>query len=345
MDSAHPTLNHGLDEIWNSLIQEWPGHGLVRRRLASSRGVDLFAFVEPSLGQGTYRRGFNIVAEGSGNQVEAGLPDVFGLITRTSFDSGTRISLIVAESHLALGAVFVPLADDLVRHTMDTMEDIFTVVARRLRLWRDFFLESVTGLSENQQVGLFAELEALVSEFIPRIGVERAVSSWFGPEGAAQDFADERLAVEVKATAASAASELTISSEIQLDDSIMSPLLLLAYSVDSRDSGSGRSLPDMVDHVRMVVAASESSVSTFEDRLLKSGYIDAHRSRYTKKYRMRESQWMNVSGKFPRLRRVDLPEGVGKVKYRINLSACRPWFLLDENVDSLFEEVYSSESN
>jgi hypothetical protein len=62
------------------------------------------------------------------------------------------------------------------------------------------------------------------------------------------------------------------------------------------------------------------------DRLLEYGYADVHRYRYDHtRYTVRELWVLEVADGFPRITELDLPEGVGRVRYQLSLTACADW--------------------
>jgi hypothetical protein len=274
------------------------------------------------------RRGLSVSASGALEDVAARLPDVYGLDTAVSVPASGRVELRIAESRGAVSSVFETLIEDVVKTLAgDLSRDALAAVCRRLDLWKHFFAVSRDGLSLNQQSGLFAELTVLVDVMCPAVGEESAARAWYGPDGALQDFVDDRLGVEVKSVSSTGPAIVTIANERQLDERLVGKLLLAVYKVDIREAGEGLTLPGKIEAVRAHLAGHESASALFEAKLIRSGYSDAHWARYVHRMTVRSAAWFRVAGSFPRITEQDLPAGVSHASYRVNVESCQDWAL------------------
>ena len=317
-----------LDFLWSSLEAEAEYPGLLTRRLPSAPDHDVFLFWE---GGKHGRKGLSVSAAGVLDDVAARLPDVFGLDTAVSITHSGWVELRIAESRGGAASVFETLVEDVLR-TVGKIEGhhLLAAVCRRLDLWKDFFAVSRDGLSLNQQSGLFAELTVLVDAIRPAIGEEAAANAWYGPEKALQDFADDRIGIEVKSVSSTGPANVTIANERQLDERLVGELLLAVYKMDIREAGDGLTLPQKVQSVRDQFAGWESASAVFEAKLIRSGYSDAHTTKYQHRLTVRGSSWYRVTGSFPRLTEQHLPTGVSHVSYKVNTEACQEWALTAE---------------
>lgn len=318
----------GLDFLWSSLEAEADYPGLLTRRLTSAPDRDVFVYWE---GGKHGRRGLSISAAGALENVAARLPDVYGLDTTASVPASDRVELRIAESRGAVSSVFETLIEDVVK-TLPTGVggDPFAAVCRRLDLWKHFFAVSRNGLSLNQQAGLFAELTVLIDVMCPAVGEESAAHAWYGPEGALQDFADDRLGVEVKSVSSTGPAIVTIANERQLDERLVGELLLAVYKIDIRETGEGLTLPGKIEAVRAHLAGHESASGWFEAKLIRSGYSDANWAKYVHRMTVRSAAWFRVAGSFPRITEEELPPGVSHVSYKVNVESCQDWALEPE---------------
>lgn len=220
--------------------------------------------------------------------------------------------------------LFVVVADDLlsVVSSSTTAKAALTGFLGRLRHWSDFFSRQQGGdLSAEEQQGLFGELWILREALAP-YGAREAVWSWTGPSGANQDFQWNNRALEVKTTAASPSLDVKISNAKQLDDGAMEHITLAVVEVDRLQNG-GTTLPCMVDATRAALAEQDAEAEVeFLDRLASAGYLPAQASNYgSVGYSVRRVRLFAVDEGFPRLVVRDIPNGVGEVKYEIDVSA------------------------
>jgi hypothetical protein len=145
-----------------------------------------------------------------------------------------------------------------------------------------------------------------------------------------QDFADDRLGVEVKSVSSTGPAIVTIANERQLDERLVGELLLAVYKLDIRETGEGLTLPGKIEAVRKHLAGYESASALFEAKLISSGYSDAHQAKYVHRMTIRSADWFRVAGSFPRITEQELPAGVSQVSYKVNVESCREWALEPE---------------
>ena len=82
-------------------------------------------------------------------------------------------------------------------------------------------------------------------------------------------------------------------------------------------------MPALVDAIRNYLTEQATSSDKFEDALLASGYIDAHKDLYdSRSYTVRSETIYEVIEGFPRICVSELREGVADVRYSIAESAC-----------------------
>jgi len=219
--------------------------------------------------------------------------------------------------------VFAALAEDLMRRVGEaaTPREQANTFLGQLSRWQKFLSASQEGLTEEQQRGLWGELNFLRKHLLGAFG-PAAVAGWKGGEKAHQDFQFPTGAVEVKTTLAKQPQVVRITSERQLDDSSYAVLFLQVTALDAREGG-GETLPRLVALLRERLSGNATAQERFEDVLLAAGFLDAHAERYTERgYLVRKEKLFRVRRGFPRLVERDLPTGVGDTNYRLSVAAC-----------------------
>ncbi|OEU42598.1 hypothetical protein BGV40_08715 [Methanosarcina sp. Ant1] len=193
----------------------------------------------------------------------------------------------------------------------------------RLLKWQHFLdRHGSDGLSEEMQKGLYGELWCLRKYLIPSKGLNKALSSWEGPYKSNHDFEFENKAIEMKVTTSKNQQKIMISNELQLDDKGLNALFLVHLSLNEV-SGSGETLNEIVHFLRGMCTADVESMNLLEKGLFNSGYLDTHVEKYNSKGFIERSQNIfTVKNGFPRIVENDLMNGVGDVKYSINISEC-----------------------
>ena len=225
--------------------------------------------------------------------------------------------------------VFEVLADDVavaVASAGSEPAGIATLIGR-LNTWQRFLKHHGDSLlSEQEQIGLFAELFVLREFLADGLTALDAVDAWRGPWGAAQDFCLANCSVEIKATASAGSSSFEVSNLAQLDERFL-PCLIVRHLTLVHVEGHGETLPDLVDRVAETLDLSDLSASRrFTDSLLEVGYSQAHRSNYgTAGFSVLSDRQFRVHADFPRILADEVRGGISACSYSIQLSACLPF--------------------
>lgn len=233
------------------------------------------------------------------------------------------IELILINSQYA--DIFDSLIDDISNHIIlqkdeKSMVDSFL---GRLIKWQQFLdIHGSEGLSEEKQRGLYGELWCLRKYLISSIGLREALFSWAGPYKSNHDFEFENKAIEMKTTISKHQQKIIISSELQLDDNGLNVLFLVHLSL-SEISGGGETLNEIIQYLRARCVEEGGPIILLEEGLFNYGYLDAHVEKYTHKgYVERSLNIFKIKDGFPRIIERDLMNGVGDVKYSVNISEC-----------------------
>lgn len=192
----------------------------------------------------------------------------------------------------------------------------------RLHTWERFIRRFGDGyLSDEAQLGLFAELHFLASEVLLHMEPMSAIQAWRGPYREPHDFRFRSAGVEIKASAARAPTSIKISNLDQLDLGSLD-LLLVQHILFNVDVPSGRNLPSIIDQIRLHLVDDAAAASAFNEALVEAGYLDTHSDAYRHRYEVNRITWFNVAGDFPRLTRNTIPPGVAEAAYSIALQSC-----------------------
>lgn len=224
--------------------------------------------------------------------------------------------------------IFSTLSEDLIWGVADVSSEqvLLQKLLERLTKWQLLFEKiGKQGLSDEAQRGLFGELYFLRIFLESSIDKSYCINSWRGPEKAIQDFQYSTWAVEVKTTHGNNHQKIHISSERQLDDSIVARIFLFHLSLDIRE-GTGESLNSLIDQIFNILTDSPIALNQFRLKLLEYGFYEIHRPFYEDRgYVIRQESIYRVTGNFPRITESQIPMGVGDVKYSIVLSESEDW--------------------
>ncbi len=251
-----------------------------------------------------------------------------------------RIGLGLDKSDL--GDVYKAMVNDLIGAVSATSDadSGLSVLENRTERWQKLLRnDAQAGLSTSDRRGLIGELLILRQLLEQGGNPARTVVAWTGPHGKHQDFQGKRAAIEVKTTVTKQPQSLVISSERELDPVGVARLFLAHLSLDERQGGSGESLNDVVASLRRLLANDANALSVFDDSLFTYGYLDVHAPLYQNiTYAIRDQNMFQVGDGFPHITERTVPEGIGDITYRIQISALRPsWISTSEALDAVVE--------
>ena len=231
--------------------------------------------------------------------------------------------------------IFSTLCEDLIFGVSEvtTEQTLVERLLERLAKWQSLF-EKVgkQGLSDEAQRGLYGEIYFLRFFLNNTSDKNYCLKSWLGPEKSIQDFQYSNWAVEVKTTHGNNHQKIYITSERQLDDSIIEKIFLYHLSLDVR-SGNGESLNSVIDEVSNLLIHSTIASNLFKLKLLEAGFYETHKHLYEERgYAIRQENSYWVTGNFPRITENQIPIGVGDVRYSIVLSESEEWRIDQETL-------------
>lgn len=187
----------------------------------------------------------------------------------------------------------------------------------RIKAWQDFMSRGGKGvLGLEAETGLFGEL-IILQNLLDKLPASVAVDAWQGPLGGVQDFLLGTGAVECKTTIQPQGFQATIGTLDQLDDTHIRPLFIAAIRL-TPDS-SGLTLPEQATLLHSRLALESTVRSIFDSRLFHAGLFDANDGQYFRRFLQTGFRMFRISDEFPRLVRENVPIGIQKACYQIDL--------------------------
>jgi len=317
------------DALWGELeaeAQRITGTGILKRMLAPDAACTMFLGVQrPSL-----NRLFLLQAPRNMLPSREQIPESRGFeltVQITGEEAETHATFVLSSTDRIYNEVFSAMVDNLYQGLKECREErqIVRIFLERLIQWQQFFEKNgIDGLSEEAQRGLYGELYFLKNHLLSTPEHFAAeISAWTGPKNRQHDFQFGDTVVEVKTCSAKQHQKLLISSEQQLDETLVGNLFVFHLSLSSVENHAD-TLPALIDQLREVLHTVYAAASTFEEALLERGYLNVQAWRYQKTgYVIRESNVFRVTGDFPRLTERDLPPGVGDLTYSISVTECK----------------------
>ena len=310
-----------LAQTWAAVASEYPpDSGFYQRRIPMNSFLPMHAGISrPSNArilvlevEKKSIRGRKLRDETKGYKI-----DVIG----DTFGHQDRASIQIVELPSGSSGIFETFCADIVTcwTGKETPSDAVSALLTRLDRWKAFF-GRYTGLSREEYIGLFGELSFIRKGIKSGIPAQQMVESWLGMRKTNQDFLFGKSAVEIKTTTANDLNRIRITNTRQLDTAGLDSLYLWRWAFDFRH-GSGERLRTLIDELKTLIASVDVA-STFSERLLESGFLEATPYEFDDwGFTPRKHDVFAVSDDFPRLLESDLKGGVCDVIYSIDLSA------------------------
>lgn len=185
----------------------------------------------------------------------------------------------------------------------------------RWKYWKEMFGKKRSQLLDKQEIkGLMGELYELKNRLIPAYGYKEAVKSWMGPLLGHKDFEIDKTWYEVK-TVNDGAVQIIISSLEQLESDIDGHLIVVRVDETSENNEKAINLNKIVLQITDMIEDPEV-LEEFRIKLDNVGYsVDPEYDSFN--FVFKGSEVYTVNDEFPRLRRRDINDAIGNVKYTI----------------------------
>lgn len=212
---------------------------------------------------------------------------------------------------------FCTFCEDLFESTKNISDDAsaYKQLSERYFSWKKLFRPHSGSMSDTEIVGLLGELLFMDERMIPEWGVPTALNSWTGPEKTHKDFSTDNVWYEIK-TINSGKNMVRISSLEQLDSDIEG--YLVVYDLEKMSpTFNGLKLNQLVQKLlhKMGAAYREEFITKLS---LYNYDFSPNYDNFV--YTVVGCSTYEVKEGFPRLNRKDIPTGIDKVQYDINLS-------------------------
>ena len=332
------TMTTKIENIWNDFeLNDALKSGVVLKRF--SPDIMPACFVAMRMPEKVKCIAFRL---SKGNVDVSALNDLKDIITEILPDEtqADKILLLISLADNSLSSIFAVLCEDLFNYISNIKEDkeLVKSLQNRFLKWKELFeLAKSPGLSPEKQIGLFGEL-FLLKELIEATGrIEECLNIWVGPDTGIRDFEKNNTAIEVKTTQTHNHQRIRISSERQLDTSLLENLFLFHLSLEKRN-GNENSLNKIVSAFFSIIGDNMLLSNMLNRKLISVGYFKHHESYYENiSYMIRGKDFYTVTENFPRIEEKDLMKGVGDVKYSIILTAETETF--KANISNVIEKL------
>jgi hypothetical protein len=216
--------------------------------------------------------------------------------------------------------IFTPIATQMFIGVTVQGRKPIDVVTDTIAEFRSALKPTRATLSLSEQIGLIGELWVLRNVLMPVLGTQ-ASRCWSGPNSERHDFVGRMVHVEVKTTTRS-----DDRHEISRQDQLKAPggkKLLLASIQLERTEGGEMTVATLIDEVMTDLGTDGLSISAFQACLSRMQWHDELRqSGELKRFSLRNVQFFEVEGSFPRLPDDYVPpRGIVAIRYTIDLSS------------------------
>lgn len=192
------------------------------------------------------------------------------------------------------------------------------ITLTHIKRWKAFMAgKRARLLSPEELRGLFAELSFLRLLYKEFLNEYDSVKAWCGADGVHQDFIFGNTAVEVKSITGRERSRIKISSEDQLETLCDNLFLTVFRLSENNDSQKSLSLNDLIYTIENEIS-DHSALEVLSSQIAAYGYVKL-REYEQPKYIIAGPYSYEINPGFPRIIRSELPEGITKVGYEIDL--------------------------
>ncbi len=214
--------------------------------------------------------------------------------------------------------IFYKFCEDIIESTrLCRKEDGFAPAVERWETWIKFFARTSLPLSENEILGLIGEIYFLQNVMMPKYGQDVALESYIGTDRAHKDFEVNDTWYEVKSIH-NGVRTVKISSIEQLDSNEVGQLEIITFDQSTPTYENNITLNNVISGFRN--SLDRKWQLKFDEKMRKAGYLEDERYDEFNYLFVRVDEY-TVSSEFPKLSKDDLPNGITKASYEIDISA------------------------
>lgn len=323
-----------LTQIWTDQ-ESTSGKNVVKKQIDSIPALNCYIGLIGGTGARMFQLEMNITKSVHENFLRKFRGVEIQAIPLSNFKTEYTIILLDKE----LTEIFTMFIDDIIEKLSQVTESqqALTIINQRVNHWKMLFSRaSGELLSFEKQRGLFGELYFLRLLLQNSSNYYEIIQSWRGAESSNQDFAKEKIAVEIKTTKANNLS-VYISNEQQLDYTAWENLFLGLFSV-TETTGRLNSLTGIIDEIKGLFNHDLELVREFETRLENAGVSREMIENYNDiSYSVNNMKFFHIQDGFPVILRGNLQnDSIYNVKYQIDLSSCSSFEIPEEAVFKFF---------
>lgn len=212
-------------------------------------------------------------------------------------------------------SIFLRFCEDLITSSKEIIKNkVIQFMINRWYNWINIFKNRRSELLSTKEItGLIGEL-LFLEKLMKQIDIKDAIDSWNGPSKSSKDFECMETWYEIK-TRSRVSQEIIINSIDQLDSPIKGYLVVNSIEQTSSINKLGINLNKLVNRILDEIQNYEDRMK-FIDKLSKAGYIE--QEEYDEfNYKILKTDIYSVEEDFPRMREIDLSEGIVGVSYKI----------------------------
>ena len=218
--------------------------------------------------------------------------------------------------------IFLMMADDVISslsmRSQACEQELLNVFLGRIRAWQSFMQRDTDAvLSPATEIGLIGELELVRALLEGPLAAAVVLDSWRGPDDGLQDFVFGTGAIEEKSTVTVGGFPAIIGCLDQLDETLIRPLFLAGVRL--RLSDAGVTLPDEVSTIRQLLQSDRAVLGTFNNLLIRAGYLDSISMRYTRRFQYVSMRILAIDETFPKLTRSKVSSEIRDSRYTLDL--------------------------
>lgn len=218
--------------------------------------------------------------------------------------------------------IFYKFCEDIIESTKAGEQDSgFLPIIRRWETWISFFQKTSLPLSESEILGLIGEIYFLQNVMINKYGVDRSLEAFIGVDKAHKDFEIEETWYEVKSIH-NGVRAVKISSIQQLDATNEGMLEILTFDQGTPGTTDNITLNSIIRSFKEALDSDQKL--DFDEKLRKVKYIEDERYDDFNYLFIRRDEYI-VKEDFPRISLDDLPKGIAKASYEIDISAIQQY--------------------
>lgn len=219
-------------------------------------------------------------------------------------------------------SLFYRFCEDIINETENYYgNDGYKEIVNRFNQWKKMFSLTNKTLTENEIIGLIGELLFLKDYAFKLYGITESLNAWSGPEYTHKDFSYKSSWYEIK-TINISRNSVSISSLEQLDSELDGHLFIY-YLEKMSPNFSGVTLNRLVADISKILEY-DMDRDLFFTKLKDVGYsFNENYDNFV--YNLVKVEKYLVDESFPRIKKRNLPNGIGKVQYDILISLIKDY--------------------